>query len=142
MGARRKIGINKEMENNKVFKILVVDDEFAPRKILELLLKGEGYDVATANGGVEALAMLHSDSYDLVTTCIIMPGMNGIELLERIKDKYPDIPVIFISALGSLETIKSAKHFGAFDYLIKPVEADKLRDSVSKALNNTKKKRQ
>jgi DNA-binding NtrC family response regulator len=122
------------MESRKDIRILVVDDEYMVRRCISTILSLEGYNVTTANGGEEALEFLRSDSYDLVTTGIMMPGMNGIELLKRIRDKYPDIPVIIITAQGTLETAKSVIRFGAFDYLIKPPDSEKLRKSIRKAL--------
>lgn len=115
-------------------KILVVDDEFASRKVLELILKQEGYDVATANGGAQALQLLLSNSYDLITTCIIMPGMNGLEFIEIIKKIFPDIPIIIISAIASfIDMAKEALHLGAFDLITKPVDRDELRKVIDSA---------
>jgi CheY-like chemotaxis protein len=130
----KTIDANATMESRKDIRILVVDDEKTIRRYISTILSQEGYNVATANGGAQALEFLHSNSYDLVTTGMIMPDMNGIELLERIRDKYPDIPVIIISAYGTLETVKSVIRFGAFDYLIKPVHPEELRKSIRKAL--------
>lgn len=122
-----------DLKTNEI-RILVVDYEKTIRRYISTILSQEGYNVATANGGAQALEFLHSNSYDLVTTGIIMPDINGIELLERIRDKYPDIPVIIISTHGTLETVKSVIRFGAFDYLIKPVHPEELRKSIRKAL--------
>ena len=124
-----------KVEKNKIFKILVVDDELALRKSLEIILKGEGYDVATAHGGEETIKMLRSHSFDLVTTCINMPGMNGLQLLKMIKKIFPDMPVIIITAYGTLATARSAIRFGTFDYLMKPFDTEELISAVRRALS-------
>lgn len=115
-------------------KILVVDDEPSVRKALEFFLKQEGYDITTANGGAQALQLLLSNSYDLVTTCIIMPGMNGMELIEIVKKIFPDIPVIIISAVTScIDRAEAVLHLGVFDLITKPVDRDELKKVIDSA---------
>lgn len=107
---------------NEFPSILVVDDEVSIRGILTEVLSGEGYAVASAESGEEALQMFNENEYSLVITDIRMPGMSGIELLEKIKKINPDTEVMIITSNASQETAIKALRYGAYDYLIKPFE--------------------
>ena len=100
-------------------RILVVDDELGPRESLRMLLKG-AYEIRTAENGSTALAELPRYRPDLVILDIKMPEMNGLEVLRRVKETDPSIEAVMITAYASLETVKQALTFGAFEYLIKP----------------------
>jgi two-component system, NtrC family, nitrogen regulation response regulator NtrX len=115
-------------------RILVVDDEIGVREALELLLEERGYLVATAARGSDALGLLAGEGIDLVLSDVAMPGMDGIELVERIKAQKPELPVIMISAHGELETAVRAVRAGAYDYLLKPLDEDRLFHTLEKAL--------
>jgi DNA-binding NtrC family response regulator len=110
---------------NKI-SILVVDDELVIRESLRGWLKKSGYVVDTAEGGSAALAMLDKTSYDLLFLDIMMPVMSGIEVLEVVKEKYPQTLVVMITAYGSVETAVQAMKIGAVDYLMKPFDPDQL----------------
>ena len=129
----KTIYTNAKMESRKDIKILVVDDEFAPRKALEIFLKQEGYDITTANGGAQALQLLLSNSYDLVTTCIIMPGMNGKELRTRIWGEFGYVSFLLMSGYSTNEQGPSAQT----DFLQKPFTVRSLLEKVYQILSRT-----
>jgi two-component system response regulator HydG len=107
-------------------RILVVDDELVIRESLHGWLKKSGYKVDTAEGGSAALAMLEKTPYDLLFLDIMMPVMSGIEVLEVVKEDYPQTLVVMITAYGSVETAVQAMKRGAVDYLMKPFDPDQL----------------
>lgn len=116
------------------YRILVVDDEHLIRWSLEQNLKKKGYAVETVGSGEEALDSVRKHSADLVLLDIQLPGIDGIETLERIKEFDSDICVIMITALGVLETAVKAMQLGAFDYINKPFNLDELAVVLRKAL--------
>ena len=115
-------------------KILVVDDELNMQLVLKTLLKKEGYDVATASDGIEALKVLKSGSVEVVVTDLKMPKLDGVGLLERVIRDYPSTPVIIITAHGTIATAVDALKKGAFDYITKPFERDELKNIIHKAM--------
>ena len=117
-------------------RILVVDDEESLRRVTQLRLQQAGYDVATAADGNQALAFLERNPRDLVLTDLRMPGLSGIELLERIKEAYPEVVVILVTAFGTIESAVEAMKHGAYDYVIKPVNAEALKLVLSRALEH------
>ena len=116
------------------YRVLVVDDEHLIRWSLEQSLKKQGYFVHTVGSGEEALEYVRSDSPDLVFLDIQLPGIDGIETLEKIKEIDNDISVIMITALGVLETAVKAMQLGAYDYINKPFNLDELSVVLRKAL--------
>jgi putative nucleotidyltransferase with HDIG domain len=114
-------------------KILIIDDELAPRESLRMVLKDK-YVVSTASGAQEGLDILAHDPVDLVVLDIRMPEMDGITALKEIKKRHPDIEVILLTAYASLETAQSALRLGAFDYLMKPFDKDDLINVVERGL--------
>lgn len=115
-------------------KILVVDDEKRQREILELILSEENYDVSTAASGEIAIKLVKQDRFDLVLTDLKMSGMDGIQLLSQLMHFDSSIIVILMTAHGSIDSVKEAIKLGAFDYLEKPLEKDKLLEIVRSAL--------
>jgi nitrogen regulation protein NR(I) len=115
-------------------KIFVVDDEPGMRSLLKKLLSKEGYSVSVFEKGDEALDSMSAEDYDLAILDIEMPEMNGIELLERIKQKDPALNVVMITAYGSLQSAVEAMRLGAYDYLTKPFQMDEIKLVVEKAL--------
>ncbi|MGO9138187.1 MAG: sigma-54-dependent transcriptional regulator [Syntrophales bacterium] len=115
-------------------KILVVDDELNMRLVLKALLNKEGYDVATASDGIEALKVLKSGGVQVVVTDLRMPKLDGVGLLERVIRDYPSTPVIIITAHGTIATAVDALKKGAFDYITKPFERDELKNTIHKAI--------
>ena len=115
-------------------KILVVDDELNMQLVLKALLKKEGYDVATASDGIEALKVLKSGGVAVIVTDLKMPKLDGVGLLERVIRDYPSTPVIIITAHGTIATAVDALKKGAFDYITKPFERDELKNIIHKAM--------
>ena len=114
--------------------ILVVDDEKNILRSLEGILSDEGFEVLSAESGVEALEMIKESTPDLVLLDIWMEGLDGIETLEEIKKGYPNLQVIMMSGHGSIETAVKATKTGAYDFVEKPLSLDKLLLSINNAL--------
>ncbi|MGA9121258.1 MAG: sigma-54 dependent transcriptional regulator [Bacteroidota bacterium] len=114
--------------------ILVVDDEKETCIWLKRALEHRRYDVSTAEDGIRALEMTAREGYDLVLLDIKMPGMDGLTVLGKMKEASPDIPVVMISAHGDIETAVEATKQGAFDFLPKPLDLDKLFIVVRNAI--------
>jgi two-component system NtrC family response regulator len=117
-------------------RILVVDDDESLRRVTQVQLEQEGYEVATAPNATEALAALEKAPYDLVITDLKMPGLTGVDLLRRVRQDYPEILVIVVTAYGTVESAVEAMKLGAYDYLTKPVNPDALRLMVGRALEH------
>ena len=114
--------------------ILVVDYEGAIRYSISKTLQRVGYQVSAAASGEEALDMLVEQNFDVVLTDIRMPGLTGVELLARIKEKAPDSIVILMTGYASLGTAVESLRLGAHDYLIKPSSSQDIRQSVARGL--------
>jgi two-component system, NtrC family, response regulator len=115
--------------------ILIVDDEKHYPMIIGEILQEEGYQTFTAPSGMEALDILNTQLIDLVLTDVKMPGMTGIDLLEKIKELKPDMPVIIMTAFGSVEKAVEAMHKGAYTFILKPFENEALIAHIAKALS-------
>lgn len=123
------------MDHPKV-SILIVDDEFSVRDSLYNWFKVEGYQVDTAENGTEALKKLQESPWDIALLDIKMPGMDGIELQKHIKRIDKTIVIIFITAYATVDTAVEAMKDGAFDYISKPVDPDKLSVLIRNAINH------
>jgi DNA-binding NtrC family response regulator len=123
-------------------KILVVDDEHLIRWSLEQNLKKQGYDVLTAGSGEDALRLVREDPPDLVLLDIQLPGISGLEVLEKIKELDEDIIVVMVTAHGGLETAVTAMRMGAYDYLNKPFNLDEMAIVIRKALETSELRRE
>jgi len=115
-------------------KILVVDDELNMRLVLKALLNKEGYEVATASDGIDALKVLKGGNINVIVTDLKMPKLDGLGLLERVMSEYPSTPVVMITAHGTIATAVDALKKGAFDYITKPFEQDELKSIIRKAI--------
>jgi len=115
--------------------ILVVDDEKSQREILEMILSGEGYDVTTASSGEAAMKFVADRHFDLVLTDLKMTGMSGLDLLKELTDFDKSIIVLLLTAHGTVDSAVDALRLGAFDYLQKPYDREKLLETISRALN-------
>ncbi|MDD2556951.1 MAG: response regulator [Desulfuromonas sp.] len=111
----------------KIKSILVVDDEKISRYSLGKLLELEGYRVDSAADGFEALRKLRNNRVDLVLSDIKMPGLDGLGLLAQIREKYPDIYVIMVTAHGNVDMYLESANLGAFDFVHKPVRFEELK---------------
>jgi two-component system response regulator PilR (NtrC family) len=114
--------------------ILVVDDENSMREFLEIMLNKEGYQVATAAGGGEAIDLLKTSDFDLVITDIRMKEIDGLEVLKKCKELHPNTIVILISAYASTSTAVEAMKWGAYDYLPKPFKVREIKAVIRDAL--------
>jgi DNA-binding NtrC family response regulator len=117
-----------------VSSILVIDDEAAIRESLEVLLSLEGYTVTMATDGVEGLRLLDAESFDLVLLDLNLPGQSGLELLPQIKERQPELPVIMITAYGSVDTVVDAIRAGAENFVQKPWDNEKLLADIRSAI--------
>jgi two-component system response regulator HydG len=118
--------------------ILVVDDDHAHRTMLNTLINGWGYAVAEADDGFTAIEKVKESSFDLVLMDVRMVRVSGLEALEAIKGYNPAIPVIIMTAYSSVETAVKALKQGAHDYLTKPLDFDKLRLTIDRAMEHTR----
>ena len=116
--------------------LLIIDDEKSIRDSLKMILEYERYEVNFAENGEQGLARLSSQPCDLVLLDVKMAGMDGMEVLHRIREKYVALPVIMISGHGTFETAVEATKLGAFDFLPKPLDRDKLLITVRNALQH------
>jgi DNA-binding response OmpR family regulator len=115
-------------------EIMVVDDDQDLRESVAEVLGGAGFSVTQASRGEEALEHLAHKNFDLILLDMVMPGLSGLELLGRIRDKAPKLPVIMITAFASVENAVAAMRQGASDYVTKPFRIDGLLASVGRAL--------
>ena len=115
--------------------ILIVDDEKNYLTILSAVLEDEGFEVLTALGGREALEVHKTSDLDLIVTDMKMPGMDGIELLEHIKSVDPDLPIIMMTAHGTVDKAVEAMQKGAYSYILKPFDNERLIIYVKKAIS-------
>ncbi|HEY8038632.1 MAG TPA: sigma-54 dependent transcriptional regulator [Polyangiaceae bacterium] len=115
-------------------QVLIVDDEPNLRKILSAQLSRDGYDVMTAEDGEQGLAMLKEHHIDLVITDLKMPKVDGMTLLKKALEEEPDLPIVLVTAHGTIDTAVEALKSGAFDFVTKPFDKDEVRQIVAKAL--------
>jgi len=114
--------------------ILIVDDEKNYLIVLSAFLSGEGYETITADNGADALEIVESTDLDLVLTDMKMSPMDGITLLTQIKEKAPDLPVVMMTAFGTVEKAVEAMQLGAFNFILKPFQNEALKKIVEKAI--------
>lgn len=114
--------------------LIVEDDELLCNSLKRLFLK-ESYDVTAVYSAEAALIALQSEAHDLIITDILLPGIDGIELLAKVKDKYPEIIVIVMTSSPSIETSIKSFRLGSYDYIIKPVIHDEIKSLVRNSLN-------
>ena len=115
-------------------KILIIDDEQASCRTLKLHFGRLGLDVETAQSASEGLEILNSNPVDVVVSDIRMPERDGLSLLEEIRERYPDVPVIMITAFHDMDSTIAAMHKGAVDYIPKPINIEELEDAVDRAI--------
>ncbi len=118
-------------------KILIVDDEMPIRRTLREILEFEGYDVDEASDGLECVSKIQKDKFDVVIMDIKMPKMDGIEALERLQILSPETPVIMVSGHGTIDTAVEAVKKGAFDFISKPPDLNRMLITVRNALERS-----
>lgn len=132
------------LDTNTAPRILVADDEMSLRTVLAAILRREGFRVSSVKNGKEALDVLHNsfahdqdDFFDLLIADIAMPEMDGMELLEQVCKKFPNLPVVMLTAHGTVDHAVTALKQGAIDFLTKPYERDEIVTVVKKAVMQT-----
>jgi DNA-binding NtrC family response regulator len=118
-------------------KILIIEDESAIRRVLKNIISEENktYEVEEAEDGIQGIEIISKSDFDLVLCDIKMPKMDGVEVLEKIKKLKPEIPVVMISGHGDLDTAVNTMRLGAFDYISKPPDLNRLLNTVRNALD-------
>ena len=116
-----------------MLSLLLIDDDPNLRRVPELQLNDLGYKVKTASSGEEGLKMVHIENFDVAVTDIVMPGMNGMEVLKRLKVEFPELIVIIMTAFGTLDSALQACDQGASDYIVKPFGIQQLAFAIEKA---------
>jgi len=130
----------EKMSENKP-KILVVDDEEVLRNLLFDALNDEGFEVDVATGGFEAISKINTNHYDLIMTDILMPEVNGMQVLGKAKEIDPDADVIVMTGYASVETAVQSMRLGAADYITKPFNIDHIKIIISRTLDRRSLKR-
>jgi len=120
-------------------KVLVIDDEAIVRISCKRVLEPEGYEVDVTATGQDALKMLHEKEVDVVITDLLMPDMDGLEVLKKIKQHWPHIPVIIITGYGTASTAAQAVALGAFEVIEKPFSPDAILNVVKRVLKSKEK---
>src|SRR5258705_5641684 len=116
-------------------RILVIDDDAGIRESLKMTLEYDGYEVIGAATGQEGLALVERDAPDLVLLDVKMPGMDGLDVLERLRTMNEALPVVVVSGHGTISTAVEATKKGAFDFIEKPFSADRVLVSLRDALD-------
>ena len=126
--------------SNDSYRVLVVDDNRINRLKLSRALKSEGYDVLEAQGGKEALDALASERIDLVLLDLLMPDVDGFQVLEKmqVEQQTREIPVVMVTAVDEADDLKKCMEIGAVDYITKPFDIDILKERVQNHLANAK----
>ena len=123
-------------------KVLVVDDDKAMCELIDTTLTMKGYSTTWCQSAKEANALLHENDFDVVLTDVRMPGTTGLQLCQQVSSTRPDIPVIVMTAFGTLDTAVATIRSGAYDFLTKPVELELLTLTIARAVEHRQLKRQ
>ena len=123
------------MTESDIVRVLVVDDEESMRRFLSILLEKEGYEVTLASNGEEALGKLQEGSFHLLITDLRMPGMSGVELLEKVQADEPNLPVVILTAYASEASAIEAMEKGAYQYIEKKAKNDEIVLVIKNALS-------
>ncbi|MGB6864758.1 MAG: response regulator, partial [Candidatus Aminicenantaceae bacterium] len=117
-------------------KILIIDDEKSILDLLSVVFKKEGYIVETSLSAKTALELIDKEEFDLILTDIKLPQMSGMKILKYAKEKYPAMPVVMITAYGTIKQAIEALKMGAMDYIVKPFNMEELKIIVAQGLEN------
>jgi two-component system response regulator AtoC len=121
--------------------LLIADDEPNIRRVLQAIFVKDGYEVHVAENGVKALEWASANPVSLLITDLIMPDMNGVELIQKVKQRHPDAVAIVITAYATIKTCVDAMRFGASDYITKPFDMDEIRAVVKRAVTRASESR-
>ena len=116
-------------------RILIVDDDEAIRELLKEFFQGLGYEISTAVNGSEALTVISQHDSDCIISDYVMPDMNGLELLERLREQGKEVPFLMITGYPTIEIAVEAMKQGAYDYITKPLQLEDVRIKVERALH-------
>jgi two-component system response regulator (stage 0 sporulation protein F) len=122
-------------------KILIVDDQMGVRRLLHEVFKNEGYKTYMAENGREAVEYANEKRPDMVILDMKLPGMNGLEIFEKLKEIIPDAIFIMMTAYGEMESIQKAMNMGAVCYFLKPFDIIELKEKVAKLFESENSKR-
>ncbi|UCG21160.1 MAG: response regulator, partial [Deltaproteobacteria bacterium] len=129
----------RTLEIQRNFRLLVVDDEEITRANLQHILEKEGYQVVSASNGADALEEMEKAPFDVVLSDLLMLKVGGMELLQKVKDRYPQTEVVIITGYATVPSAVEALQKGAYHYLAKPLKIDEVRSTVSQALTRKQK---
>ena len=122
----------------KMIKLLIIEDDSVLRSGLEEILVGEGYEVDTADNGITGLKLFENKKHDIVLTDLVMPAMNGMEVLKEVSKINPKTHVVVITAFATVENAVEAIKLGAADYISKPFKIDEIQTKIKKILEEAK----
>jgi len=117
--------------------VLIIEDEFTQSALLEGIVKRAGHQPHIAHTGADGLAFLDNNHVDIVLLDLVMPGMDGIEVLQKIRPRWPKLPVIMLTAQSSINTVVDAMRAGANDFIVKPASAERIRSAINAGLETT-----
>ena len=122
------------MDTSQTPSVLVVEDEIVTRAHVVAILTAAGYDVVTAEDGADALVLLGQRPFDLILSDIVMPVLDGLRLLEVVRERRIETPVVFLTGRRGSASEATARQLGAVDYITKPIDREVLLQSLAKAL--------
>jgi two-component system, NtrC family, response regulator AtoC len=123
-------------------RVLVVDDETRMRRVLEIMLQKMGLETRAAHNGQEALALAQKESFDLILTDLKMPEMDGLALLDALRAQKIEVPVILLTAYGTVESAVQAMKLGAYDYILRPFDVEAVERVITRALTAERTRRE
>ncbi|MBF0101206.1 MAG: response regulator [Desulfobacterales bacterium] len=119
-------------------KVLIIDDALFMRKLIRQALEPFGFEINEAENGLEGINKFNEFNPDVTTLDIVMPEMDGLEVLKRIRDQKPNSPVVMITAVDQRESMLKAMKLGVTDFIVKPFDEDRVISAVEKAIQITK----
>ncbi len=122
--------------------LLIVDDEISILQLFQMALQKKDYTVDTANSPLDAIEKVKKSHFDLIVTDLSMPGMDGMELIKKVKEISPETAIIMMTAFGSTQTAVNAMKLGAYDYLTKPIQLEDLQKTIQNAMDRAELKRE
>jgi two-component system response regulator GlrR len=133
------LSVESELQLEKAPKLLLVDDDESLLRLMSIRLKAEGFDVTSVDNGTQALRLMFNNDFDVVLSDLRMPGMDGLSLFDEILQQQHDLPLILMTAHGTIKEAVAATQRGVFSFLTKPVDHDELRRILLKAIAQTTK---
>ncbi len=128
-----------ELQDNRTPRLLLVDDDESLLRLMSIRLEAEGFEVMSVDNGTQALRLMFNNEFDVVLSDLRMPGMDGLALFDEILQQHIDLPVVLMTAHGTIKDAVEATQRGVFSFLTKPVDHDELRRILFKAIAQTRK---